>query len=106
VNKLSIEEIKTLVRLEKDAEKQLREAKERAESTIAEARKNASKKVSAAEDQEYYDSLLKECMKETDAKKRLMEEETEKRIIQIRKAAKGAPMKDAVSLIVKRVLGE
>jgi len=103
---MSIEEIKTLVRLEKDGKEQLREAKERAESTIAEARKKASKIVSAAEDQEYYDSLLKELMKQTDAKKRLMEEETEKRIIQIRGTAKGAPMNDAISLIVKRVLGE
>jgi len=103
---MSIEEIKTLVRLEKDGKEQLREAQERAESTIAEARKKASKIVSAAEDQEYYDSLLKELMKQTDAKKRLMEEETEKRIIQIRGAAKGAQMNDAISLIVKRVLGE
>jgi vacuolar-type H+-ATPase subunit H len=103
---MSIEEIKTLVRLEKDGEGQLREAKERADSTIAEARKNASKIVLAAEDQEYYDSLLKEWMKETDAKKKLMEEETEKRIIQIREAVKGAPMNGAISQILKRVLGE
>ena len=103
---MSIEEIKTLARLEKNGEEQLGEAKEKAESTIVEARKKASETISAAENQEYYDSLLREWMKETDAKKKLIEEETERKIGQIREAAKGAPMNDAISLIMKRVLGE
>jgi len=103
---MSIEEVKTLVRLEKDGEEQLREAKERAQSIVAEAKKKASEIISAAEDQEYYDSLLEEWMKETNFKKKRIEEETEKKIAQLREAAKGAPMNDAVSLIVKSVLGE
>jgi len=103
---MSIEEIKTLVDLEKDGEQQLKEANEKADGIVAEAKKNASKIVSAAENQDYYDSLLTEWMKETEAKKKRIEEETEKRIAQIREAVKGTPMNDAISLIVKSVLGE
>jgi vacuolar-type H+-ATPase subunit H len=103
---MSIEEIKTLVRLEKDGGQQLEEAKEKADSVLAEARKNASKIVSAAENQEYYDSMLTEWLKETDAKKKRIEEETEKKIAHAREAVKGSAMNSAISLIVKSVLGE
>lgn len=103
---MSIEEIKTLVQEEKNGEEKLKKAREEAESLIAKAKGDASKIVSATENQEYYDDILKAKSKETDNKKRFMAEETEKKIKLIRETAQGTIMNNAVHLIVKQVLGE
>jgi len=103
---LSIEEIKILVQEEKDGEEKIKKAKEEAENLTAKAKGDASKILSAVENQEYYDDILKAKSTETDNKKRLMTEETEKKIILIREAAQGTIMNKAVYLIVNQVLGE
>ena len=103
---MSVEEIKTLVELEKNGVKQVKEEKEKGQGRIAEAKRKASEIISAAEDQEYYESLLREWMKETYVKKKVIEEETEQKMARIREAVSGARTNEAVSLIVKRVLEE
>jgi vacuolar-type H+-ATPase subunit H len=104
--KLSIEEVRNLIRLEKEGDQKLEQAKEQADRIIAKAKENASKIVSTAGNQEYYDQLLKTWMKKTDTQKKAIEEQTEKRIKRLREAAQTSAMENAVSIIVKHVLGE
>jgi vacuolar-type H+-ATPase subunit H len=103
---MTIENIKQLVKQEKDGQQKLKEAEAEAENLIANARKTASQLIDKAENPEYYDNLLKTRSKDKDDKKAQMAKETENEISQIQEASRGTSFQKAVSQIVKYVLEE
>lgn len=102
---MSIEDIKKLVEQEKDSEEKIKKAKEEAENIIKKSQKDELRILEDAEDQKYYDDIFATGLKEINEKKRLLENETEKKVERIRKIAKKNLEKTA-SLIIRHVLEE
>ncbi len=102
---MSIEDIKTLVKQERGAERELLKAKEEATRIIEEAKAKAEKITAEAEDKRQYDNLLQTHLKKIDENKRKAEEDLRERIDQLERASE-KNMTKSVDFIVKNVLGE
>ena len=100
-----MEDIKKLVEKEKDSEQRVKKAKEEAENIIKKSEEDAHRILDEAEDQKYYDDIFAAGLKEINEKKKLIEEETEKKIERIRKIAEKNLEKTA-SLIIRHILQE
>jgi vacuolar-type H+-ATPase subunit H len=102
---MTIEDIKKLVEQEKDSEQKVKKAKEEAENIIKKSEEDAQRILDKAEEQKYYDDIFAAGLKEINEKKKLIEEETQEKIEQIRKIAEKNLQKTA-SLITKHILEE
>ena len=102
---MTIEDIRGLVKQEKNSEEKIREAQEEADNIIKKWKKDAQKILQNAEDQNYYDGIFAVESRKIDDKKKLIEKETEKKIELIRETAK-KNLEKTVSLIVNRILEE
>jgi vacuolar-type H+-ATPase subunit H len=102
---MTMEDIKKLVEQEKDSEQRVKKAKEEAENIIRKSEEDAHRILDEVEDQKYYDDIFAAGLKEINEKKKLIEEETEKKIERIRKIAEKNLEKTA-SLIIKHILQE
>jgi vacuolar-type H+-ATPase subunit H len=102
---MSIEEIRKLVRQEKETEEKLREAEKEAANLIERARERALKILQEAENPETYDKIFEEKLTEVAEKKKLMEKEVNEKTKRLRGVA-SKNMEKTVSFIVRYVLGE
>jgi len=102
---MSVEDIKKLVKQEKDSETKIKMAKEEAENLIKKSQEDAKRILENAKNQKYYDDIFAAGSKEINEKKEPLETETEKKIERIRKIAKKNLEKTA-SLIIRHILEE
>lgn len=102
---MSIEEIKNLVKQEKESEEKLRKTREEAASLIERSKENALKILQEAEDQKHYDAIYEARLKEIEEKKKMMESKINEKIERIREIA-NKNLEKTISLIVKYVLEE
>ena len=102
---MSVGDIRKLVEQERDSEQKIKEAKQEAENVIRKSQEEAKKILEEAEHQKYYDGVLAAGLKEISEKKKLLENETEKKIGLVRKTAK-KNLERTASLIVRHVLKE
>lgn len=102
---MSIEEIKNLVRLEKEVEGEIKKANESAANLIEKADEEAHKILQEAEDQKYYDGIFKKKIMEIEEKRDSMERQSEEKIKQLREIA-DKNLEKTISLIIKFLLGE
>jgi vacuolar-type H+-ATPase subunit H len=105
VTETSIEDIKSLVKQERAAEKELQRAREEAVSIVEKAKVEAKSILDEVEDRRYYDSLLETQVKKTDEKKKAAEKEYDDALIKLENTAKENTEK-AIAFVVKSVLGE
>jgi vacuolar-type H+-ATPase subunit H len=102
---MSVEEIRNLVKQEKEMEENLKMAEEQAATIIENAREKARQMLQDAEDPRTYDKIFNERLAEVEGKKKLVEKEVNKKAEQVREAA-NKNLEKTVSFILKHVLGE
>lgn len=102
---MSIDEFKTLIQQEKESEEKIRKAKEEADNIIKEAQEKAEKLLEKAENPKQYDEIFQNGLTDINGKKKLIEEETEKKIQRIHTKAK-KNLDKTTALIVNHVLEE
>ncbi len=102
---LSIESVKSLVQIEREAESAIKEAKEKAAKIIEEAKMQAKQIAQQAEAGRYYEEFLDMEMKKIERKKREAKKESDRALEELEEKA-GRNMDAAVSLVLKLVLGE
>ena len=102
---MDIEDVKDLVRLEKELEQLTSETRKEAQSIIDKAKEKAQRVLSAAQNQKYYDVIWESKRKEIENKKRILENETEQKIKRIRDIA-GINLEETLKFILKSLLGE
>jgi len=100
---MSVENIRSLVRKEKQIEEEIQKAKERATGIIEKAKTDAKKVLREAEDSRYYDALIEREKKKLEEKKKSLEKEYNDRLEELRKIASNN-MDRAVAFILKNVL--
>jgi vacuolar-type H+-ATPase subunit H len=105
VTETSIEDIKSLVKQERAAEKELQTAREEAASIVEKAKVEAKSILDELEDGRYYNSLLETRVRETEEKKKAVEKEYDDVLIKLENAA-NENTEEAVAFVVKRVLGK
>lgn len=105
MTEMSIEEIRNLIKEEKETEDKRKKAQEKATGIIEEAREKARRILQEAEQQEYYDEIFKKEAAEIKDKKEVIEKETNKRAERIQEIA-DKNLEKTISVIVKLVLGE
>lgn len=102
---MSIEEVKELVRLEKEAEEKLRDAQKGAAALIEKAKTDAHNVIQEAEDPEQYDSIFNAKSMEIEERKKTVDMEVNENIKRIQEKAQ-KNLEKTVSLIIKLVLFE
>lgn len=100
---MSVEDIKSLVRTEKQIEEEIQEAKERATNIVEKAKTDAKRVLREAEDSRYYDALIEREKKKLDEKKKSLEKEYNASLEELRKIASNN-MDRTVAFILKNVL--
>ena len=101
----SIEEIKDLVKLERELEEKRREAENKAAEILAISRDKANRIIQEASNQEYYDVFFKTKIAELDKQKKLVEKETTEKMALIQDKTNKNREK-TVTLVVGNILGE
>ena len=102
---MSIDEIKNLVKQEKETEQKRRDAEDQAAKIIENAKEKARKLLQEAESPEYYEAIVTAKTKEIEQKKKHAEKEINERIKQYQKKAT-ENMEKTVSTIAAHVLKE
>jgi vacuolar-type H+-ATPase subunit H len=102
---MSVEDIRSLVKQEKESEVQLKRAKEEATRIVEQAKIEADKTLNDVEDHRYLSKLLEDEMKKIEQKKRTLENESNKVMENLQTAA-SKNMEKAVAFILGMVFGE
>jgi len=92
-----------LVKQEKEIEETLQTANKQAASIIDSATEQAQRMLQEAEDPRVYDKIFNEKLKEIEAKKKIADEEINRKIQRIHEAA-NKNLERTVSFVVKHVL--
>jgi vacuolar-type H+-ATPase subunit H len=106
VIKLSIEELKEVVKQERICQEITEKTKEKAADIIAKSKEDAQESLQKAENQEYYEKLFSKGLSEIEEKKKNIEKKTEEKIKNTNEKAHASTAEKAVSMIVSYVLGE
>ena len=101
----SVEDIKSLVKQERNIEEELQRAKEEAANIVEKAKAEAKRILEEVEDGRYYSSLLETEVRGIDEKKKAVEKECYDEVEKLKKTA-GKNMEKAVAFVVKFVLEE
>jgi vacuolar-type H+-ATPase subunit H len=102
---MSIEEIRTLVELEKEAEEELGKAKEKADNLIEKAKIDARRILQEAEDPKHYLDIFNAKSEEMDDAKRQTEKEINEKVERTIETAQ-KNLEKTISFIVEQVFGE
>jgi vacuolar-type H+-ATPase subunit H len=105
VSDVAIEDIRNIVKKERDSEEEIQRAKEEAGRIVEEAKEEARKIMNDVEDQRYLNALLETEMKKIEEKKKAMEKEFAEEFENLKKRG-GNNMEKAIAYILKLVLGE
>jgi len=105
VTETSVEDIKSLVRQEREFEEELQRAKEEAANIVEKAKAEAKGILEEVEDGRYYSSLLETEVRKIDEKKKAVEKECDDEVEKLKKTA-SENMEKAVAFVVKFVLEE
>jgi vacuolar-type H+-ATPase subunit H len=105
VSDVAIEDIRNIVKKERDSEEEIQRAKEEAGRIVEEAKEEARKIMNDVEDQRYLNALLETEMKKIEEKKKAMEKEYAEEFENLKKRG-GNNMEKAIAYILKLVLGE
>jgi vacuolar-type H+-ATPase subunit H len=105
VSDVAIEDIRNIVKKERDSEEEIQRAKEEAGRIVEEAKEEARKIMNDVEDQRYLNALLETEMKKIEEKKKAMEKEFADEFENLKKRG-GNNMEKAIAYILKLVLGE
>lgn len=100
---MSIEDVKVLIRQEKEYEQKIAKAKEEADGIIKKSEKDAQRILQNANDPKYYDDIFTKGLAEISDKKKVIEKETDRKIERIRDKAK-KNLEKTSALVLKRVL--
>lgn len=99
-----MEEIRNLVRQERNGQDKLRKAHEKADGLIAKSKEKARAIIAEVENPEYFGELYKKKSEEIAGDKEIIEKEAEKKIEHIYERTDALAVKKAATLIVKYVL--
>ncbi|HUW48583.1 MAG TPA: V-type ATPase subunit subunit G family protein [Patescibacteria group bacterium] len=102
---MSIEDIRNLVKKERESEEEIQRAKEEAGRIVEEAKTEARKIMNDIEDQRYLDALLETEMKKIEEKRKAIEKEFAEELENLKKRG-GKNMEKAIAYVLKLVLGE
>jgi vacuolar-type H+-ATPase subunit H len=105
VSNVPIEDIRNLVKKERESEEEIQRAKEKAERIIEEAKTEARQIMNDVEDQRYLNALHETKMKEIEEKKKAIEKEYTEELENLKKRG-GKNMEKAIAYVLKLVLGE
>ncbi len=101
---MSIEDVKALVKQERQTEEELRKAREEANRIIEDAKVEAKRVRDEAEDGRQYEAIFEGEMKKTEKKKRAEEKSSDEAAEKLKELGE-ANIEKAVGLIVKSVVG-
>ncbi len=102
---MAIEDIRNIVKKEKDSEEAIQRAKEEAGRIVEEAKTEAKKIMNDVEDQRYLNGLFETEMKKIEQKKKAVEKEFAVELKNLKKSGE-ENMEKAIATILKLVLGE
>ncbi len=102
---MTVEDIRNIVKRERNSEEEIQKAKEEAERIVEEAKTKAKRIMNNVEDQRYLNGLLEAEMKKIEEKKKTMENEFSEELENLKKRGEGN-MEKAIAYILKLVLGE
>jgi vacuolar-type H+-ATPase subunit H len=105
VSDVAIEDIRNIVKKERDSEEEIQRAKEEAERIVEEAKTEAKKIMNDVEDQRYLNALLETEMKKIEEKKKAIEKEFAEEFANLKERG-GNNMEKAIAYVLKLVLGE
>ncbi len=101
----SVEDIKALVKQEKQNEEELLKARDEANNVIEKAKSEAKRVLEEAEDGRQYEAIFEAESKKIEDRKKTLEKTSDEEIERVKKVA-GANMEKAIALILKNVLSE
>ncbi len=102
---MTIEDIRNIVKKEKENQEEIRRAKEEAEHILEEGRTEAKRIMDNVEDQRYLNALLETEMKKIEDKKRVMEKEFAEELDDLKKTGENN-LEKTIAYILGLVLGE
>jgi vacuolar-type H+-ATPase subunit H len=102
---VTIEDIRNIVRKERDSEEEIRRAEEEAERIVEEAKTEARKIMNDVEDQRHLNALFETEMKKIEEKKKAIEKEFAEEFENLKKRGVNN-MEKAIAYVLKLVLGE
>jgi vacuolar-type H+-ATPase subunit H len=102
---MSIEDIRNLVKKERESEEEIQRAKEEAGRIVEDAKTEVRRIMNDLEDQRYLNALLETEMKKIEEKKKAIEKESAEEFENLKKEG-GRNMEKAIAYVLKLVLGE
>jgi vacuolar-type H+-ATPase subunit H len=102
---VAIEDIRNVVKRERESEEEIQRAKEEAERIVEEAKTEARKIMNDVEDQRFLNALLETEMKKIEEKKKAIEKEFAEELEDLKKRSENN-MENAIAYVLKLVLGE
>jgi vacuolar-type H+-ATPase subunit H len=105
VSDVAIEDIRNIVKKERDSEEEIQRAKEEAERIVEEAKTEARRIMNDVEDQRILNALFETEMKKIEEKKKTIEKEFDEEFETLKKRG-GNNMEKAIAYVLKLVLGD